>query len=40
VHLGFPDPADAVGTEDEVLSVFREVRDSIQQKMLALVDSA
>jgi arsenate reductase len=40
VHLGFPDPADAVGTEDEVLSVFREVRDSIHQKLLALVDSA
>ncbi len=29
VHLGFPDPAQATGTEDEILAVFRAVRDDI-----------
>jgi arsenate reductase len=30
LHLGFEDPADAVGTEDEILSVFRKVRDEMK----------
>jgi len=29
-HLGFEDPAGATGTEDEVLAVFRRVRDEIR----------
>ena len=29
-HWGFEDPAHAQGTEEEVLAVFREVRDQIQ----------
>jgi arsenate reductase (thioredoxin) len=29
VHLGFPDPADATGSEAEILAVFRQVRDQI-----------
>jgi len=29
VHLGFPDPAKATGTPDEVLAEFRRVRDAI-----------
>jgi len=29
-HWGFDDPAHAVGTEDEVLDVFRRVRDEIK----------
>ncbi len=37
VHLGFPDPAKATGTEEEVLTVFRVVRDSIAQKIPALL---
>ncbi len=37
VHLGFPDPAKATGTEEEVLAVFRVVRDSIAQKIPALL---
>ena len=28
-HIGFEDPAEATGTEKEVLSVFRRVRDEI-----------
>ena len=35
VHLGFPDPAKATGTDEEVLTVFRVVRDSIAQKIPA-----
>lgn len=29
VHLGFPDPAKATGSHEEVLAGFREVRDAI-----------
>ena len=37
VHLGFPDPAKAVGTDEEVLAVFRSVRDAITQKVPELL---
>ncbi len=30
LHIGFDDPADATGTEEEILSVFRRVRDEIK----------
>ena len=30
VHLGFEDPADATGTEQEVLAVFRRSREEIR----------
>lgn len=30
VHLGFEDPAEAVGTEDEVLNFYRKIRDEIE----------
>jgi arsenate reductase (thioredoxin) len=33
VHLGFPDPAKATGTEEEVLAVFRKVRDDIAARV-------
>lgn len=33
-HIGFPDPADATGSEDEILSVFRQVRDDIQSQII------
>lgn len=36
-HFGFPDPADATGTEDEKLVVFRRVRDNISQVLLAYI---
>jgi arsenate reductase (thioredoxin) len=29
LHIGFEDPAEAVGTEEEVLKAFRKVRDEI-----------
>lgn len=28
-HLSFPDPAGAIGSEEEIMGVFREVRDEI-----------
>ena len=31
LHIGFDDPADAVGTEEEVMSVYRRVRDEIKE---------
>jgi arsenate reductase (thioredoxin) len=33
VHLGFPDPAKATGTDEEVLAVFRVVRDDMLAKI-------
>lgn len=32
LHIGFEDPADATGTEEEILSVFRKVRDEIKEE--------
>ena len=39
VHLGFPDPARAQGTDEEKLAVFRSARDAIAQKVLELLTS-
>jgi len=39
IHVGFPDPADAVGTEEEVLAVYREVRDAIRDRLVPVVRS-
>lgn len=35
LHIGFEDPAEATGTEEEVLEVFRDIRDQIKEKMHA-----
>lgn len=34
VHLGFKDPADAVGRDEGILKVFRKVRNDIQERLL------
>jgi arsenate reductase len=31
LHVGFDDPADAVGTEEEIMPVYRRVRDEIKR---------
>ena len=31
LHIGFEDPADAQGSEDEVMPVYRRVRDEIRE---------
>jgi len=32
IHIGFEDPAEAIGTKEEVLNAFRKVRDEIKEK--------
>lgn len=34
LHIGFEDPADARGTEEEILDVFRKVRDEIKKEFI------
>jgi arsenate reductase len=35
LHIGFEDPAKATGSEDEVLQVFRRIRDEIREGFYA-----
>ena len=37
LHLPFDDPADAVGTDEEKMAVFRRVRDEIRERLLGTV---
>ena len=34
VHIEFPDPAEATGTEEEKMQLFRSVRDDIQRRII------
>jgi arsenate reductase len=34
IHLSFFDPAEAEGSEDEIMTVFRTVRDAIHDRLL------
>jgi len=34
IHVGFPDPANAEGSEEERLQVFRKVRDDIRERLI------
>lgn len=34
VHIGFDDPADATGSDDEIMAVFRRVRDEIRARIV------
>jgi len=34
LHIGFDDPADAVGTKEEVMAVYKRVRDEIREDFL------
>lgn len=36
LHIGFIDPAKAIGTDDEKMAIFRKVRDQIREKFTAL----
>jgi arsenate reductase len=38
VHIGFPDPARAEGSQAEQLAVFRQVRDAIWQQIRAYLE--
>ena len=37
MHVGFPDPARATGTETEILAVFRQVRDEMRDQLVPLL---
>lgn len=38
-HMGFPDPAKAEGSEEEILAVFRQVRDDIIATILPFISN-
>ena len=38
VHVGFPDPAKAEGTDAEIMQVFRTVRDDIERRIIPLLE--
>jgi arsenate reductase len=38
LHWNLPDPVEAEGSEEEVLSVFRQVRDDIKKRFTVLTD--
>lgn len=37
LHWGLPDPAKATGSEEEILNVFKTVRDDIKKRILKLL---
>jgi hypothetical protein len=37
VHHSFPDPAKAEGTEEEIMNIFRAVRDEIEHETVHLL---
>ncbi len=39
VHIGFPDPAKAEGSDEEIMAVFRQVRDAIDEQVLSYLSS-
>ncbi len=39
VHVGFPDPAKVTGSEHEIMTQFRQVRDDIKKEILATLDT-
>ena len=39
-HHSFQDPAKAAGSEEEVMNVFRNVRDEIEQEMVQLLSQS
>lgn len=38
VHIGFPDPVHATGTDEQIMAVYRSVRDDIETRILAYLD--
>jgi arsenate reductase len=39
LHIGFDDPAEATGTDEEIYAEFRKIRDEIQEKMRTFLAS-
>ena len=40
LHIGFDDPAEATGTEEEIMEEFRRIRDEIREQMNAFLQTA
>ena len=38
-HIGFPDPVKADGTDEEIMGVFRTVRDDIEERVLGYLSN-
>jgi arsenate reductase len=38
-HISFPDPAEAEGTEEEILEVFRSVREDISKQIINFLET-
>lgn len=38
LHIGFPDPAKATGSDEHIMKVFREVRDDIERRFRGLYE--
>lgn len=39
LHIGFPDPARATGSEAEVIDTFRQIRDDIRRQVIAALQA-
>jgi len=37
LHISFPDPAKATGSEEEILAEFRQVRDDLRERLVPLL---
>ena len=37
LHISFPDPAQATGSEEEILTEFRQVRDDLRERLVPLL---
>ena len=37
MHVGFPDPARASGTDEEIMTTFRQVRDDLRDELIPLL---
>ncbi|MCL6620949.1 MAG: arsenate reductase ArsC [Syntrophobacterales bacterium] len=37
LHVGFPDPAKATGSDEEIMAVFRQVRDDMRATLIPLL---
>ncbi len=37
MHVGFPDPANAAGAEEEIMTAFRQVRDALRKQLVPLL---
>jgi arsenate reductase len=37
IHVGFPDPAKATGSAEEMMEIFRKVRADVEEQMISLL---